>query len=114
MDMQLDWEGERRLKVTCVGDIGWPEQESMVERIGGAVESVDQPQVLIDCEQVEFVNSAGIGALLKTIKLIEQRGGRLALANVPDTLLRLFKTVGLNKLTCLADTLDEGRQHLES
>jgi anti-anti-sigma factor len=113
MDMQLDWEGQRRLLLSCRGDIGWNDQETLADQVIAAVENVQQPQVIMNLEAVEMVNSAGIGALLKLMKQIQQQGGQMVLANVPPNLMRLFKTVGLDRLTHVSDNMNEARAYLD-
>jgi hypothetical protein len=46
------------------GELGWDAMESMTCQAGDALKGHDQPQVLLDIEAVDFVTSAGIGAVL--------------------------------------------------
>ncbi len=51
-------------------------------------------QVILDCEEVAFIDSQGLGALISSLKILRAEGGDLKLANVPepvDTVLRITK-----------------------
>jgi stage II sporulation protein AA (anti-sigma F factor antagonist) len=113
MDMQLDWEGPRRILLSCSGDIGWNDQDALADKVSAAVENIQQPQVIMNLEEVEMVNSAGIGALLKTLKLLQKQGGQMVLANVPPNLMRLFSTVGLDRLAHVSGNMKDARTYLD-
>ena len=65
-------------------------------------------------KQVEFVNSAGLGALFQLVQRLRQRGGMLALANVPPNLVRLFRAVGLARVARISDSVESALDLLES
>jgi anti-anti-sigma factor len=55
----------------------------------------DATPVSADCAEVRFMDSTGLKALIEArIELIE-RGSRLTLHRVPDSLRRLFEVTGL-------------------
>lgn len=112
MNVQLDWEDPHRLVLTCAGSIGWDDHDTLPQRITAAITGRPAPQLLMNMESVDFVNSAGIGALLVLLRLTNQSGGTLVLANVPPRLRRLFNTVGLDRVLPLVDTLDNARNYL--
>jgi anti-anti-sigma factor len=53
--------------------------EALLAELCRAVEGVEAPRVVLDCEQVTFITSMGIGALLRFRKEIRDRGGKLLL-----------------------------------
>jgi anti-sigma B factor antagonist len=57
-----------------------------------------QVNILIDCQQVEFMDSAGLSCLIMALKKVRAAGGSLALRNI-NTQLRL-----LLELTAMEDT----------
>jgi anti-anti-sigma factor len=56
--------------------------------------------ILIDCEELEFVDSSGLGVLVRILKSTDQAGARLALC----TLNEQFKT--LLNLTDMEDMFE--------
>ena len=114
MEMTVTQEGERRLVLACSGRMGWDERDELPQRISGMLGQAERPQVLMDFEAVDFVNSAGIGALFHLSQLLQQRSGTLILAQVPPSLANLFATVGLDRRIRITDTLDEARAALDA
>jgi anti-sigma B factor antagonist len=57
-----------------------------------------QINILIDCQKVEFMDSAGLSCLIMSLKKVQTAGGSLALRNI-NTQLRL-----LLELTAMEDT----------
>ena len=112
MDIQLTWEDERRLLITCSGDIGWDDRDELVKKIRNAVGEKQEPHLVMDLEAVDFVNSAGLGALIQVLKFLGEREGKLVMAKVPPNLLNLFTTVRFDRLIHFADTLEEARTFL--
>ncbi len=118
MDMHSTWEGDRRLLAACSGDISFDDRDSLAARI---IEEADRRlgpgapfDLILDIENVGFVNSAGLGALFQLRKALEERAARLAIANVPPTLARLFSTVGLDRYVPCVNTLAQARRSLEA
>lgn len=112
MKVQLTWEDDSRLVLTCSGEIDWDAQEELVKRTAEAVGGRERPQVLIDLESVRLITSAGLGSILQLRKLVDERGGRLALACAPPVIAQLFRTVGLDRHIPMVATLEQGREML--
>jgi anti-anti-sigma factor len=111
MELQLRWD-EGMLLLNCAGEIGWDGVDVLVRRTGEALDGHEQPQVLIDLEAVDFITSAGIGALLQLRKLIADRGGRGVLVGAAPMISQLFATVGLNRHVPVAETMAQARRLL--
>jgi len=118
MEMHSSWEGDRRMLAACSGDISFDDRESLAARILGEADRRLGPgapfELILDLENVGFVNSAGLGALFQLRKAVEERAGRLAIANVPPALVRLFRTVGLDRYVPCVDSIAQARRSLET
>lgn len=56
----------------------------------------DKPgDVRLDCTQLMFVDSMGLGALVKLRKMVEETGGTIALTNMKQRIYKLFVITGL-------------------
>jgi anti-anti-sigma factor len=64
-------------------------------------------KVLVDLEQAEYIDSAGIGWLLACHKRFTRAGGLLVLHSAPDQFRLTFKMLKLDKVFQLADTYAE-------
>jgi anti-anti-sigma factor len=87
------------LLLTCAGGLSWEDRDVLANE----VEHYLQPRpaltgVVLDLAAVQFVNSAGLGALFQLIRRVRERHGRLVFANVPPTLLRMFAAVGIDRM----------------
>ena len=110
--MQVTWDSSQRAVLTCSGNIGWEDRDNLLNRLVETIAGAEQPELVMDFEAVDFVNSAGLGALLQAAKLVADRAGRLVITKVPPHLLRLFNNVRLDRLVPLTATMDEARQRL--
>lgn len=64
--------------------------QSFLDRTAGAV--------TLDCRNLEYISSAGLGVLLRTQKRLLASGGRLKLAGVSRHLLDIFSYSGFDQL----------------
>src|SRR5687767_14870189 len=56
--------------------------EALLAELCRAVGGVEAPRVVLDCEQISFITSMGIGALLRFRKEVRDRGGKLLLCSL--------------------------------
>jgi len=54
--------------------------------------------VLFDLAHIEYIDSSGIGAILKFMKELRDRGGDLKLCTLQPAVLRIFELVGMPRL----------------
>ncbi|MCH8806744.1 MAG: STAS domain-containing protein [Planctomycetes bacterium] len=106
--------GPGRLVLTATGGLSWEDRELLAASVEEHFAGRDSIQgVVMDLARVEFVNSAGLGALFQLVQRLRQRGGTLALANVPPTLVRLFRAVGLARVARIGDSVESALDLLE-
>ncbi|MBC5764216.1 STAS domain-containing protein [Ramlibacter albus] len=63
-------------------------------------------RLVVDLEQVEFVDSSGLGALVSILKSLGGRGA-VAVCNVKGPVLNLFKLTRMDKVFTIAGTRAE-------
>lgn len=63
--------------------------------------------LVLDLEDVSFIDSSGLGAVLGRYKSISQRGGKLVGVKVPPHLEKLFALSGLLKIMTLCPTVED-------
>ena len=63
--------------------------------------------VIIDMEQVEFISSAGAGALLGNVEAFRTRGGDLIICNATATVLHVFEILDLKDYLTIRANLSE-------
>ncbi|MDK9718369.1 MAG: STAS domain-containing protein [Trichlorobacter sp.] len=67
----------------------------------------DKPEIsryLLDLAEVPYITSAGLRSLLKLLKLLEGRGGRLILCCVAAPVQDLFKIAGFSGFLTICET----------
>ena len=66
--------------------------------------------LIADLDQVRFIDSAGLSALVGTAKRVEANGGSLHVVCTRPEIRKTFRLTGLDSRIPLASTLDEARQ----
>ena len=64
-------------------------------------------QVVLDLGQLDFIDSAGCGAILMCLKLLTPRGGDLKLCSVTPPVHSVFDLIRLHKICDIYKTRDE-------
>jgi len=54
--------------------------------------------LILDCQNVRYINSTGLGTLLKYVDTFESVGGHLAFVRVPSKVLLVMEMLGFNAL----------------
>ena len=73
----------------------------------------DVSNLVIDLCDVPFMDSAGIGALIRGIRRAQERDGSVALACNRPALCRLLETTGFDRIVTVAPTLEDAVQSLD-
>jgi anti-sigma B factor antagonist len=89
------------------------EGEALIVDIGGEIDVYTSPKLrarlvglvgdgarrlVVDLEDVEFIDSTGLGVLVGVLKRIRAREGSMSLVCSRDGLLRVFRITGLEKV----------------
>lgn len=67
------------------------------------------PGVVLDLEDVEFINSSGLGTLVQIGMRLDGAGRRLTFARPNKTIERMLKLVGLNSKMPMFRSIDEAK-----
>lgn len=96
------------LVLTCRGGLSWEDRELLAASVEQYLVGNNSLRgVVLEMSGVEFVNSAGLGALFQLIQRLRGRGGALAFASVPPTIGRLLTTVGMERLAKFGQDVPE-------
>lgn len=63
-------------------------------------------KLVLDLEQVTFMDSTGLGVLVGALRRLTERQGSLALVCPQGPVLRVMEVTGLNKVFDIHDSLD--------
>jgi anti-sigma B factor antagonist len=54
--------------------------------------------ILLDCERLNYISSAGLGAIMGLIEPIREHGGDILLCNLQRNVYSIFETLGFTQL----------------
>lgn len=67
--------------------------------------------ILVQLENVRFIDSSGLGALLSGFKNAEARSGRLSLVNLQPQVLSMFELTRLNRVFEIYPDLEQALEN---
>ena len=66
--------------------------------------------LVLDLENLTFMDSSGIGVLLGRLRRLQERGGALSVANMQPSVEKLFRLSGLNRVIGIVNPGKGGRK----
>jgi len=63
--------------------------------------------LVVDIDKVGFLDSTGLGALVRGLKRVRSQDGSLRIVCTQERLLKIFRITGLTKVFPLHDSLEE-------
>ena len=63
-----------------------------------ALFQLGQYSIVLDCRELDYIGSAGLGALIGFAKLAREKGGDVKLLNVPDRIYKIIELLGFTKV----------------
>ena len=107
MELSLSTRSQREHTVLEVGgeiDVYTAPQlrERLIELVEGG-----QQHIVVDMEQVEFLDSTGLGVLVGGLKRVRALDGSLRLVCGQERILKIFRITGLEKVFAIYPTVEE-------
>jgi anti-anti-sigma factor len=54
--------------------------------------------ILLNCARLNYISSAGLGAIMGQIEIIRENGGDIMLSNLGESIFTIFDTLGFTQL----------------
>jgi len=54
--------------------------------------------ILLDCRALNYISSAGLGAIMGLIETVRENGGDILLSNLAENVFAIFDTLGFTQL----------------
>lgn len=83
--------------VFLVGEIDAYTVPELQEIMDAFVEE-KKPNIIVDLEKVNYMDSTGVGMFIGTMKSVKEYDGNLQLLNMQDRVYRLFQITGLTEV----------------
>ena len=93
------------------GRIMGPSAVELREAIGPEIETSDSPRILINFENVNMIDSSGLGALLEARALTIRKKGRIGVVHVSKGIKNL---VALSRLVSMFENYDSEAAAIEA
>jgi anti-sigma B factor antagonist len=68
------------------------------DELVAVLEAADPPDLLIDLNDVEFLSSSVLGKLIRLLKRVRDKNGRLRLCSIRPSILEVFEITQLHKV----------------
>lgn len=102
------------LLLRCTGGLSWEDRNLLAECVEKRLATDGRCfGVVIDLADVEFINSAGLGALFQLAQRLRSQRRRLVLARPQTAFSRLFQISGLSGLALISATIEEAAARLQ-
>ena len=96
----------RAAVITVSGELDLASSASLDEELQRLIES-DVTQVIVDLRRLEFMDSTGLGTIVKAHQRAEETGRRFGLVRGPQQVQRLLSLTGVEERLTFADTPEE-------
>ena len=104
--LQFD-QGAGIWKGSLEGELDVFQAPKMLESLEQAL-SAHPATIVLDCEKLDYIDSMGLGALVKANKHAQNTGGRVTLENVKPRIHKLFAITGLCGVFGMEEASHEG------
>ena len=96
------------LKGSLLADI---QSRDVLEQITYTIQE-GKVNLVVDLEELKFINSSGLGMLLTCLMKARKAGGELVLANAPEQVNNLLTITKLTDVFSTADSIEEAKSLL--
>jgi len=90
------------------GDVDASSSIRLDEAIGKAIREGHQ-NILIDCENLNYISSAGLGVFMSYIEELKVKNIRMVLFGLSERVENVFKVLGLDQLLNIKKTKDQAK-----
>lgn len=106
--MNINCENKNRVLIVALnGDIDHYTSEQIKDKIDKEFERNNSRDLVLNFENVTFMDSSGIGMIIGRYKNASSKGGSLSAVNVNGEVKRIFEISGLFKLIKCYNDLNE-------
>jgi len=110
--MDLDIRDDGRVTIiTLKGDLGIGEPETLFKRTVSRLLEEGKVHLLIDCNGLRYVDSTGLGALVRALTTSQNEGGQTKLLGVGPHMRKLLE---MTRLDSVFEMFDDREQAVSS
>lgn len=95
--------------VVIAGELDHFAAPQIRKRLDELLEDQTVTHLVLDLENLTFMDSSGIGVLLGRLRVLQARGGSLSVRNMRLPVEKLFRLSGLDRVIGVEDEIKGGR-----
>ena len=95
------------------GEIVFENSNELKETAKEKIRETEYQNLIMDFEDVSFIDSSGIGFILSLFKFLREKEGSLVIANANDKIKKSFEITKLSQIINIFDTIDEAYNYLK-
>lgn len=105
--VQIDTIKEIDITILSInGDVDASSSIQLDESLGAVVSNGDK-KILVSCEGLNYISSAGLGVFMSYIEDINAKNLTMALYGLNDKVMNVFEILGLDQLLTIVKTKEE-------
>jgi len=93
--------------VRASGELDVATAPQLRERLTTLIDDGGATRVVVDLEDVDFVDSTGLGVLVGALRRAREGGGEVRLVCTNHRILKVFEATGLHEVFTIGATLDD-------
>lgn len=67
----------------------------------------------IDCSNLTYISSAGLGVFMSYMEEINQNGGKMVFSNMTPKVFNVFELLGLNQVMTIVESIQDAEKQLQ-
>ncbi|MFD2672834.1 anti-sigma F factor antagonist [Marinicrinis sediminis] len=106
MELEMDTHPSAVI-VRLKGELDHHTADLVRSRMEEVIEQGNRPHVILSMKELTFMDSSGLGVILGRYKQLSNRGGKMVVCDMNESVYRLFEMSGLFKIL----TIEENEEH---
>ncbi|MEM9671308.1 MAG: STAS domain-containing protein [Cyclobacteriaceae bacterium] len=107
VDVRTDFEGDSCL-ITINGEVDASSSIYLDEALEKAV-NADVTKILVDCQNLNYISSAGLGVFMSYIQELEAKNKKMVLYHMSAKVYKVFEILGLHQLLTIVETEEQAK-----
>lgn len=103
---------DEALKISLVGELDANGAINLDNIIKKAIAD-SYYNIIIDCQQLTYISSAGLGVFISHIEDLKEKQGKFVFCNMNSNVMNVFKLLGLQNVMSIADDVAEAKKALD-
>ena len=112
VQIQINLDAEATYILSCAGSTEWRNPVDLVAAFDPVGGGKPLRGLILDLQGIQYINSAGLGAIFALRKYAAQAGGGLVITRPSASIMRLLNTINLPTLIPVTETIDQARAKL--